>query len=89
MNEQERPIYTVGEGGAMELAGFDVSELLERFGSPLIVMLEDVVRANCQAYRAKLEMYPRARVYYASKAFLSTGFCKLIAEEGLGLDVVS
>ncbi len=89
MNEQERPIYTVGQGGVMELAGFDVKELLERFGSPLIVMLEDVVRGNCKAYRAKLEMYPRARVYYASKAFLSTGFCKLIAEEGLGLDVVS
>ena len=89
MDEQERPIYTVGQDGGMELAGFDARELLERFGSPLIVMLEDLVRENCRAYRAKLEMYPRARVYYASKAFLSTGFCRLIDEEGLWLDVVS
>ncbi len=89
MNEQENPIYAVGQNGAMELAGHDVNELLERFGSPLIVMLEDLVRENCRSYRAKLEMYPRARVYYASKAFLSTGFCRLIQEEGLGLDVVS
>ena len=89
MNEQEEPIYAVGRDGTMELAGFNALELLERFGSPLIVMLEDVVRGNCRAYRAKLEKYPRSRVYYASKAFLSTGFCRLIAEEGLGLDVVS
>ena len=85
----EQPIYTINDDGVMELAGFDVRELLERFGSPLVVMLEQLVRENCQAYRAKLEKYPRARVYYASKAFLSTGFCRLIQQEGLGLDVVS
>jgi diaminopimelate decarboxylase len=28
-------------------------------------------------------------VYYAAKAFLTTGFCRIIEEEGLGLDVVS
>ena len=85
----EQPIYRTSAEGTMELAGFDVRELVDRFGSPLMVMLEDVLRANCRAYRTKLEMYPRARVYYAAKAFLTTGFCRLIAEEGLGLDVVS
>jgi diaminopimelate decarboxylase len=73
----------------MALAGHPVPELLSRFGSPLVVMLEQQIREACRAYCEPLRSYPRWRVYYASKAFLSTGFCKLIQQEGLGLDVVS
>jgi diaminopimelate decarboxylase len=73
----------------MTLAGHDVRELVEQYGSPLIVMLEDVVRWNCRAYRKQIEHYPKSRVYYAAKAFLTTGFCRIIEEEGLSLDVVS
>ena len=73
----------------MQLAGHDVRELLKEYGSPLVVMLEDVIRQNCRAYRSQIEIYPRSRVYYASKALLSTGLCRLIEQEGLGLDVAS
>jgi diaminopimelate decarboxylase len=84
------PVYEMTADGAMTLAGHDVRDLLEQFGSPLIVMLEDLMRRNCRAYRDQLaRRYPRSQVYYAAKAFLTTGFCRLIAEEGLGLDVVS
>lgn len=82
-------VYQTGPDGVMTLAGHDVRELVKEFGSPLIVMLEDVVRWNCRAYRRQIEHYPRSRVYYAAKAFLTTGFCRIIEEEGLGLDVVS
>jgi len=82
-------VYETGPDGVMKLAGHDVRDLVAEYGSPLIVMLEDVVRWNCQAYRAQIEHYPRSRVYYASKAFLTTGFCRIIDQEGLGLDVVS
>lgn len=85
----EPPIYSEDSQGAMLLAGHPISSLLQRFGSPLIVMLEDLIRANCRAYCRQMESYPRWRVYYASKAFLTTGFCLLIEEEGLCLDVVS
>jgi diaminopimelate decarboxylase len=73
----------------MTLAGHDVRDLVTEFGSPLIVVLEEVVRWNCRAYRRQIEHYPQSRVYYAAKAFLTTGFCKIIEEEGLWLDVVS
>lgn len=83
-------LYEKTEDGVMTLAGHDVRDLLRQFGSPLIVVLEDVVRNNCRAYREAMERrYPRTRVYYASKAFLTVGFCRLIEQEGLGLDVVS
>jgi diaminopimelate decarboxylase len=82
-------VYEVSAGGAMLLAGHDVRELIAEYGSPLVVMLEDRIRANCRAYRQQIENYPRTRVYYASKAFLTTGMCRLMEEEGLGLDVAS
>ena len=89
MPKPENEIYESGPDGVMRLAGHDVRTLLDRFGSPLVVMLEEVIRANCRAYMQEMNKYPRARVYYAAKAFLTTGFCRLIEEEGLGLDVVS
>lgn len=86
---QEPEIYGVNDAGVMTLAGHDVRDLMAEYGSPLIVMLEDVLRQNCRDYRQQIEQYPRSRVYYASKAFLTTGFCRLIQQEGLCLDVVS
>jgi diaminopimelate decarboxylase len=86
----DEKLYGKTADGVMTLAGHDVRELLREHGSPLVVMLEQVIRDNCRAYReAMARRYPRSRVYYASKAFLTTGFCRLIEQEGLGLDVVS
>ena len=82
-------IYSTGEGGVMRLAGHDVRDLVSQFGSPLVVMLEEPIRTRCRDYKKRLECYPRSRVYFASKAFLTTGFCKLMEQEGMGLDVVS
>jgi len=83
-------IYEAGPDGVMLLGGRDVRDLLDRFGSPLVVMLEDLIRAACRTYREQMADYPaETRIYYASKAFLTTGFCRLIEDEGLGLDVVS
>lgn len=83
------PVHSVSADGVMLLAGHDVRDLVARFGSPLVVMLEDVIRFNCRAYRQAVPAPLRSRVYYAAKAFLCTGLCKLLEEEGLGLDVVS
>lgn len=82
-------VYEVDSSGTMLLAGHNVRELIDEFGSPLIVMLEERIRANCRAYLKQIECYPRTRVYYASKAFLTTGICRLMQSEGLGLDVAS
>ncbi len=81
--------YTQTDDGIMLLAGHDVRGLMAQYGSPLVVILEDVIRFNCRAYMQEMQKYPRSRVYYASKALLTTGICRIIDDEGLGIDVVS
>jgi diaminopimelate decarboxylase len=80
----------VNENGRLEIGGCDAVELAAQFGTPLYVMDEATLRANCRAYRAAFEArYPNVRVEYAAKAFLCVAMAQLIHEEGLHLDVAS
>lgn len=86
----KQALYNVNEEGVVSFAGHNVRDLVEQFGSPLIVILEDEVRERCKLYRGEMAAnYPRTQVHYAGKAFLTTGFCRLLQDEGMGLDVVS
>jgi diaminopimelate decarboxylase len=68
----------------------DTVKLSEKYGTPLYVLSENVIREKCQIIRRDfLEKYSNTKVVYASKAFLTTAMCKIIQQEGLGLDVVS
>lgn len=77
--------------GQLEVGGCLVSELVERYGSPLYILDEQTLRAACQAYRSALaQHYPSdALPIYASKAWNCLAVCALVAQEGLGIDVVS
>lgn len=75
--------------GELELAGHSATGLAAQFGTPLLVLLEDVIRGNCREYHKRIELYPRSRVYYASKALLTTAICRIMQQENMGLDVVS
>lgn len=70
--------------------GVDTVDLAHRFGTPLWVINEDLARDKCRRY---VSSFARAgvpaTVAYAGKAFLTTSFCRLLAEEGMGLDVCS
>ncbi|MEV4315844.1 diaminopimelate decarboxylase [Actinocrispum sp. NPDC049592] len=76
-----------GEDGAVRLAGVDVRELAEAYGTPLFVMDEDDFRSRCREH-ARAFGDP-SLVHYASKAFLCVEIAKWVAEEGLSLDVCS
>lgn len=76
--------------GHLEVGGCDTVYLAQKFGTPLYVMDEALIRANCRAYRQSFgERYPNHEVFYAGKAFLCTAMCALLQQEGLGLDVAS
>ena len=75
---------TSGAGGRLSLAGCDLVDLAGRFGTPLIVYDEDHVRARCREARA---VFGDGGVVYAAKAFLCRAMARLVAEEGLHLDV--
>ncbi|MER7009979.1 diaminopimelate decarboxylase [Saccharopolyspora sp. NPDC000359] len=76
-----------GSDGAVRVAGLDVRDLAERFGTPLFVLDEDDFRARCRDYAEAFG--DPAAVHYASKAFLCTEVARWVAEEGLSLDVCS
>lgn len=79
----------INEKGHMEIGGCDTVELAEQYGTPLYVFDEQYFRDTCsQYYRSFIEKHGGV-VLFASKAFLTTAVCKIIEQEGLGLDVVS
>ncbi|MFC6885584.1 MULTISPECIES: diaminopimelate decarboxylase [Actinomadura] len=72
--------------GAMTVAGVDVRDLAQEFGTPLYVYDEDDVRTRAREYAAA---FADGDVHYAGKAFLCTAVARWLNEEGLGLDVCS
>src|SRR5215210_4503184 len=87
-------VYPIGsrlnERGRLEVGGCDVVELAQEFGTPAYVYAEDDIRARAQAYRKAFRARTgRFEIIYASKAFPCTAVCRLLAEEGLSVDVAS
>ncbi len=81
------PIGAERVGGAMQLGGCDVRDLLAKHGSPAYVVVEDDVRTRCRNYKAAFG--EDTDIYYAAKAFLSKAVARWILDEGLSLDVAT
>jgi diaminopimelate decarboxylase len=79
--------YRVNAAGHMEVGGCDLVDLARRHGTPLYVYDEATVRQRASEYTAA--MGGAGQVLYSAKAFASPQFLHVVAEEGLGLDVVS
>jgi diaminopimelate decarboxylase len=71
----------------MEVGGCDLVELAKEHGTPLYIYDEATVRQRASEYVAA--MGDSGQVLYSAKAFASPQFLRVIADEGLGLDVVS
>ena len=79
--------YRVNAAGHMEVGGCDLVELARTHGTPLYVYDEATIRQRSREYVAA--MGEAGEVLYSAKAFASPQFLRIVAEEGLGLDVVS
>ncbi|NKR58111.1 diaminopimelate decarboxylase [Rhodococcus hoagii] len=76
-----------GADGVVRIAGVPVTELAEKYGTPLFVVDEDDFRSRC---REMARAFGGAeRVHYASKAFLSAEIARWVRDEGLSMDVAS
>src|SRR5438093_9171870 len=75
---------TRGANGALTVGGVDVRELAREFGTPAYVLDEADLRARCREFR---EAFHSADVFYAGKALLCKAIVRIIAAEGLSLDV--
>jgi diaminopimelate decarboxylase len=81
----------VSPPGHLRLDGCDLVELAAEFGTPLYLYDEATIRNRARAYRDGLRAaYPGASLAcYAGKAYCAPWLLRVVAQEGLGLDVVS
>ena len=81
----------VNEKGRLTIGDCDTIELAKQFGTPLYVMDEAMIRNNCRLYKKSFEKYYNGKglPLYASKALSCMELCRIVKEEGLGIDVVS
>ncbi|HET6317415.1 MAG TPA: diaminopimelate decarboxylase [Chloroflexota bacterium] len=81
----------VNANGHLTLGGCDVSDLAQTYGTPLYVYDEATIRGRAGAYRdaLKTSYEGESLVCYAGKAYCAPWLLKVLADEQLGLDVVS
>ena len=75
----------------MTIAGQEVTRLAAEYGTPLYLMDEQRIRSTCRMYlKAFRENFPEGSLpLYASKAASFKQIYRIMAEEGMGVDVVS
>jgi diaminopimelate decarboxylase len=73
-----------GPDGVLTVGGVPVTALAAEHGTPAYILDEVDLRARCRDFVAA---FSGADLYYAGKAFLCKAVVRIIAEEGLGLDV--
>lgn len=80
----------IGARHHLFIGGCDAVALAEEYGTPLYVIDEMYLRGMCRAFTGALKAYTDGGICcYASKAYLATAICRIIEQEGMGLDVVS
>jgi diaminopimelate decarboxylase len=81
----------VNDRDCLEIGGCDVTKLVQQFGSPLYILDEKSLRTSCRQYRDAFKRYypGESQVLYASKAWNCLAVCAIVAQESLGIDIVS
>ncbi len=89
-NQFIRPLTTkINDNGNLSIGGCDLTELADKYGTPLYVIDEHTLRSICRDYKKAFSGYEKINMLYASKALCSLATSKIISDEGFGFDVVS
>ena len=82
---------SVNAEGHLVFAGWDTLALAKEFGTALYVMDEERIRERCRQYQQAMAAFLPAgsRPLYASKAMSIKQMYRIMAEENMGVDVVS
>ncbi|MBW4419374.1 MAG: diaminopimelate decarboxylase [Myxacorys californica WJT36-NPBG1] len=81
----------VNDRDHLEIGGYDVTDLVQQFGSPLYILDEASLRTACRQYRDAFKRYypGESQVLYASKAWNCLAVCAIVTQEELGIDVAT
>ena len=82
---------SVNARGHLAVGCHDAVDLARQYGTPLYVLNEDYMRERCREYKEQMaKCYPgESLALFASKALCTMHTARIVAEEGLGADVVS
>lgn len=82
---------SINSSGVLTFAGQDTVALAREHGTPLMLLDADRVRSRCREYKTAMAEYLPAgsMPFYASKALSYKGIYTLMAQEQMGVDVVS
>ncbi len=85
------PNFKVNERGHLSMGGVDLVDVVAEYGTPAFVIDEAAVRARVAEFRDSLNKYYNGNslCLYASKALCCKELCRILASEGIGIDVVS
>jgi diaminopimelate decarboxylase len=82
------PGTRVDGDGMLAVGGCRLDDLAEQFGTPAYVVDEQALRARAREFTSELgRRWPNSRVVFASKAFPCTAGYRVMASEGLAVDV--
>ncbi len=81
----------VNSEGHLTCGGADCVELAQKYGTPLYVFDEGLIRKTCAEFKASIDEFygGNGKVLFASKAFSCKEMYRIVKSEGLGADVVS
>ena len=82
---------SINDAGHLTFAGFDTTQLAQQYGTPLLLVDEELIRNRCRTYIGAMKAYLPAgsKPLYASKALSIKRIYEIMKEEGMGIDVVS
>lgn len=90
VNQNIKPITTkINNNGNIEIGGCDLVELANKYGTPLYVYDEETIRSMTKSYKDAFKDFPKIKMMFASKAFMTKAICKIMEQEGFGLDLCS
>src|SRR5262249_33052130 len=75
------------EGSELTIGGVRASELADRFGTPLVVYCEGMLRGQARSFRQAVG--ESGRVVFGTKAFPNVAVLRLLRDEGIGADVAT
>lgn len=83
--------HTINADGHLVIEGVDTVTLAEKYGTPLYVLDEELIRARMGEYVAAMKTcFPAgSRVFLASKALSCKEIYRIARSEGMGTDIVS
>lgn len=82
---------SINEKGHLSIKNHDLTDISEKFGTPIYIMDEENIRNSCKKYTQAINEYydSKGLVLFASKSLNCKEICKIINQENMGIDVVS